>query len=810
MSLEVTLQNAISGLQTSKQSLQVLSDNIANVNTEGYSRKIVAQTARTIDGQGYGVDLAKITRVVDSAILNQLRTQNGVVQKLTTQQDFLTQVNALFGKPEDSNSFVHAIADLGAQFASLAISPETESNQYLTTQSGTDVVNNLKYTSDQIQRLRSTASQRLNTQITEFNDKMDIVVSLNSKIISFNASNLSTADLEDQRDQALNRMSEIMDIKYFQKSDGSLSVFTGGGQTLINGQQAQHLTYNQPATLAPTLHYTPTDAVNYIIPGQPGYPVGGIPGIYVGQQISSQDITSDIGSGSLKGLLDIRDSALPGLQAQLDELSEKMKDGINSAHNTGSGFPPVVGFTGDRYVESATSLQGSGLVRIGVVDQTGALQNGQVLDLSSYSDVGSLVTALNGISNVSASINSDGRLQISATNNNRIAINELTSNISAAGDLNKGFSDFFGLNNFYTSSENFSIYRGDVVSTSTGAVPTTAGTLQFTASGVNTTVTYNANDSLDNLATAINGNATLSSAGISALVVNDGAGLRLQVSDSGGDNFAMVETGGGNVLDKINLRADYRGISNRLSVRSDIKDNTFFVSRGALQSNAFSSTQGTITSTSTALSAAGLSAGGTLSFTLADGTTASISYATTDTLDNVITAINSNTTLSTAGITAQSIVSGSNYSLKISDAQSDNFWIADSQPTNGLGVATTQGVSVGDGSIAANISDAFNATTTFLAAPAAGGGLARTTSSFTDYAANILAFNSAQTNATNSQTTAQQSLATELSSKNSSISGVNMDEELSNLIVYQQAYMASARMISTTQELYKVLTDMVQ
>ena len=48
MSLEVTLQNAISGLQTAKQSLQVISNNVANVNTEGYTRKIIEPTSRVI------------------------------------------------------------------------------------------------------------------------------------------------------------------------------------------------------------------------------------------------------------------------------------------------------------------------------------------------------------------------------------------------------------------------------------------------------------------------------------------------------------------------------------------------------------------------------------------------------------------------------------------------------------------------------------------------------------------------------------------------------------------------------------------
>ena len=808
MSLEIALQNAISGLQVSKQSLQVISNNIANVNTEGYTRKIIEQTARVIEGQGYGVEISRLKRSVDEGVLRQLRTEQGTVAKLDIKQQFLKQVNSLFGKPEDNDSIVHELSDLAAQFDSLGISPETEANQYLTVKAAQDVTLKFKNMSDQIQRLRSDANEQISSQIKEFNEKMDLVVSLNSQIIEFISSGVSQVELEDQRDQALNRMSDIMDIKYFEKGDGSVTVFTRGGQTLIDGQK-QEITYNRPSSMVPTLEYTSTDAVNYIIPSQTGYPVGGIPGIFVGDQIASQDITDAIGSGSLKGLLDMRDDKLPSLQSQIDELAEKLKDELNSVHNTGSGFPPVVGFTGDRYVASATTLEASGMVRIGVLDEDGNLQNESVLDLSSYATVGALVTALDAITNVSASINSSGRLTLSADNNNRIAINELTSDISAAGDLSKGFSDFFGLNNFYTSSETFARYRTDMVSSSSGVAATTGGTLQFTASGVNTTVNYANNSSLDTLASNINANATLSAAGITAEVVADGDGFRLQINDTQGDEFAITETASGTALTELNPRADYRGLSNRLSVRSDIAGNSYFVSRGTLQSNTFNSSGTTITSTSAALSAGGVSAGGTLTFTLSSSSSATINYATTDSLDDVMTAINSNTTLSAAGISAEIVVSGSNYSLKIVDAQSDNFWIADSQPTNGLGVSTTQGVSVGDGSVAAAIADKFNDNITFLAAPAKGGGLARTDNSFTDYAASILSFNAAQTDATTREFTFRENLTNELYSKNAAISSVNMDEELSNLIIYEQAYLAASRMITTTVELYKALTEMV-
>ena len=116
-----------------------------------------------------------------------------------------------------------------------------------------------------------------------------------------------------------------MDINYYGGSDGSLTVFTGTGRTLIDGQK-QTVSYAQPSQLTATLEYTATSATNYIGPGSTGYPAGGIPGIFVGDLDASSDITNSVANGRIKGLVDIRDTELPILQAQLDELAEKLKD----------------------------------------------------------------------------------------------------------------------------------------------------------------------------------------------------------------------------------------------------------------------------------------------------------------------------------------------------------------------------------------------------------------------------------------------------------------------------------------------------
>ena len=558
------------------------------------------------------------------------------------------------------------------------------------------------------------------------------------------------------------------------------------------------------------IEYTPRTSSNYIGPGAAGHPAGGVPGIFAGEVLDITDITTGLSSGRLKGLIDIRDSELPGLQAQLDELAEKLKAEINAVHNKGTGFPPDFGLTGDRYVASGTSFDATGLIRVGIVNDNGVLQEQKLIDLSTLATVGDLVTSLSAMTNLTAAIDSTDRLALTASNGHRVAINELTSSVSGAGDLNKGISDFFGLNRFIDSNENFSTYRSDSYTSSTVDVVTTAGTLHFSGndgSAWSTTVAYTAADTLTTLAAKINADSTLSTETIAASVVTDGALFRLELVDDNGDEFAISETGSGTVLSDTNLRVDARGLSGKMEIRTDIRENTSLISRGTLQSNTFESKS--LNSNTTAFSGTTpTAAAGTLTFTLDASTTVAIAYTTSSTLDTVVAAINSNSTLQAAKISAEVLIDGSSFKLKIVDANSDDFMVVDS---GGLTVDVSQGVNSGDSSVAEDLAASFNTAISFNEVPARGsvGGLGAATTTLTDYSARILSVSSARGLTIVNSLEFQDNLRSELATRNAAVSGVNMDEEMANMIIFEQAYLAAARLISMAQELYRTLTEIV-
>src|SRR5690606_23132996 len=97
MSLSLTLSNALSGLQVNQSALQVTSNNIANVNTAGYSRKVVNTSPRVLGSQGAGVEISAITRAVNQFLQRDVRTEAGILGQRQVRSEYLTRMQEMFG-----------------------------------------------------------------------------------------------------------------------------------------------------------------------------------------------------------------------------------------------------------------------------------------------------------------------------------------------------------------------------------------------------------------------------------------------------------------------------------------------------------------------------------------------------------------------------------------------------------------------------------------------------------------------------------------------------------------------------------------
>ena len=681
MSLNLALLNALSGLQVNQRILDLTAQNVANVNTEGYSRKI-ANTASVIVGNtGGGVTLASVTRNVSEFLLRDLRAQTSALGESTVLDTFYGRMQDLFGTPGSGASLGAQVGQLADLFQALAVLPEDASRRIQVVNQAQFLANQFNDTSAKIQALRREADLDIANSITLINDKLAEIAELNLKIQQNIALNQPASDLQDQRDLALNAISEQMDVRYFVRDAGDVVIFTANGRPLLD-RTPSTLTHDAVGTMSPSVSWA-AGTVGPIL-------------------LNGTDITSEIASGRIAALIELRDTTLPDLHAQFEEMAGALHDTINALHNEGTSFKAIASLTGTKSFAAADTPVWTGMARIAVTDAQGVVVEVQDFDLSTYATVGDFVTAVDGMANVTAAINANGQVVITAAAGNQIALNEMDSAVTV-GSRTMGFSDFLGLNDLFVSGDDYATYT--TAHQASDSTPLgLAGTLTFSGSFGTTNVAYLAGNDLADVAAAINANGALTAAGITATVDTEGSGFRLRITDAGGQNFFVTDSA--NLVSTLGVKARSNGVLADMTVNSAI-----IADPGRL-------------ATATLSNAPGLAAG-------------------------------------------------------------------------------QVGVTAGDNTTVQAIANAFNVGVAIGATGLLSGG----TRTIADYGAAILSLNATQGQNVKSTLEWRDSLFQTLKSKAASISAVNLDEEMANMVLLQNAYAANARVISTTSELFDVLIN---
>lgn len=497
MSLDVARSIAVSSLMATQVQISVASANIANASTTGYTVKTAMQAATVSGGVGTGTTITAITSNVDRLLLKSLVAATSELGSANTSSGYLDQLQALYGSTTGTDStgtsLANTLASLETALSSLSSTASSASLQANAVSALDDVAAQLRDTSSGIQTLRGNADTAIASAVDDVNTQLNAIASLNGQIKLAAASGQPTGDLEDQRNNALQDVASQMNVSYFISSSGDMQIFTASGQALVDSS-VHPLSFTAASSVTAISTYDTTAST-----GLSGISVNGV------------DVTSQIGSGNIGALVSLRDTVLPAAQTQLDQLATQLASSLNAVSNAGTAVQPPASLTGTTAVTATTSLNATGTVRIAAADASGKLVSYGDIDLSTISTVGDLVTAINGISGLSASINSSGNLVITSSNSgNGVSINEMTS---AVGSPAVGLSDYLGLNDLVTGTGASNIaVRSDILGNS-GLLP--VGTLDSSATlttGSSVLSTGSATV-IDALYSALTGNTSFSASG---------------------------------------------------------------------------------------------------------------------------------------------------------------------------------------------------------------------------------------------------------------------------------------------------------
>ena len=357
MSLAAALSIAAGGVANIDRQLALVSQNVANASTPGYAAEVGTQTALTEAGIGMGVRSGPATRLTDATLQAQTQQQAATVAELTTRQTALQALDAVQGTPGQGNDLPSLLGALGNQFSALLNQPDNQTAQSATVAAAATLASDINAISDAYTAQRNAAQDNLATEVASANRTLGEIGSLSDRIVSLKSAGQSTADLENQRDAAVNTLSGFLNVKTMTSANGDLLVLTNSGLTLPTRDP------NGPFSLGDA-NAAP----------QASYASGTLPGV----MLNGRDVTSQMQGGQIGANIVLRDTTIPTYQAALDEFSQTLASRFSAqgmtlftdptgAVPTGGGSPAqsnYVGFAATIQVNPAVTANPS-LVRDG-------------------------------------------------------------------------------------------------------------------------------------------------------------------------------------------------------------------------------------------------------------------------------------------------------------------------------------------------------------------------------------------------------------------------------------------------------------
>lgn len=244
------------GMATQQRAINVTSHNIANANTEGYSRqRAIIETTRPFGmpalnntaepGQiGTGSQVAAIQRVRDSFLDYQVRVENSTYGQFSARDKFLTEIENIFNEPSD-NGISTLVGKFFDSWQVLAGDAQSSNSRTIVVQQSVALADALNHTSDQLTKLKDNAQQVIKDTVFEVNDIINQIDKLNQQIIGVKVAGQEPNDLMDRRDLLLDKLSSKFSITIDKKNFEGQDVKTEG-MTIVkaeNNTQVNRLGY---------------------------------------------------------------------------------------------------------------------------------------------------------------------------------------------------------------------------------------------------------------------------------------------------------------------------------------------------------------------------------------------------------------------------------------------------------------------------------------------------------------------------------------------------------------------------------------
>ncbi|MGA2997069.1 flagellar hook-associated protein FlgK [Bradyrhizobium sp.] len=368
MGLSAALANAMSGLTANQAALAITSSNVANANTTGYVAESVNQIEEPTGGAGAAALVTGVSRDIDTFVQSQLRTETGGAGFANQTSNILTQLQSIYGTPGGTGTLETAFNNFTSAIQALQTSTTGLSAQTTALSAAQTLAQQLNTTSQGIQTLRSNVQQDIGNSVAQANTDMQQIAAINTKLQSLSPTDPSAATLEDQRDSAINDLSNLVDVKVTTDGSNQANVFTSTGIQLVGAGLASQFKFSSPGTLSPTSLYNANPALSGVGSLTISLPNG-----------ASLDVVSNnvVTSGQIAADLQLRDTILPQAQTQVDQLAATLASSLSDQTTQGTAVTPTASTSG--FTLDLSNVQAGNSVNLTYTNSSGVQQQVQIV-----------------------------------------------------------------------------------------------------------------------------------------------------------------------------------------------------------------------------------------------------------------------------------------------------------------------------------------------------------------------------------------------------------------------------------------------
>ncbi len=339
MSLSAAFNVISSSFAVNSAQTAVVSNNIANANTPGYSREI----ANVVTNSYGGADVASVTREANAALLEQVSnstsqaaTQQAISDGLSTLAqtvDDSASASSTSGANQNGASPSAMLANLQGALSTYGASPTSSSAAQAVVSAASALASSLNGGSAMVAQVRERADQNMATSVGKINSLLSQFTAANNAVVTGLQTGANVASAEDARDSIVTQLSQQIGVSTVTAANGSESIYTDSGVALFQ---------DTPRIVS----FTPTPT---LVDGASGAPV-----TIEGVPITGVNSPTPIQSGALAGYAALRDTLAPSYQAQLDQIAGGL---INAfAESDQSATPTLPSLPGLFTTAGATSL----------------------------------------------------------------------------------------------------------------------------------------------------------------------------------------------------------------------------------------------------------------------------------------------------------------------------------------------------------------------------------------------------------------------------------------------------------------------